>query len=289
MLRFPTTLAILASFVLVAPGTAQTVELRYNFTEGMDLLYETVQETRTLMPQGMGSIEQSQTQRLRMQVLSVDADGNARIRNTVQSVQMQIQSPMGVQSFDSEEGSTDPTFAPLQALIGAETEFVIGADGRLTESGGVEAALEEMMAEMSPEERATFEQTFTPEALENMVAQSFQHMPDGPVSPGESWEGSFDIPFPFGTMVTRFVYTLERVADGVAHIEVTGSISTVEADEDNPMAGMVDFTGGEITGSTEFDLERGIVIASTNRTEIEMAMMGETLTSVTEIEFRLLP
>lgn len=288
-------LAALAGGVASADLQAQSVQFRYQFTEGLDLRYEVIQNTSSALPGGMGSMEQGQTQVMHLRVASVDADGNARVQSTIESVRMELQSPMGNQTFDSEDGveTADPALRPLAAMVGVTSEFELGPDGHLRDSGDMAAVFETMMADFSPQERAMMEDAFSGEALESMFSQSFQVLPAESISVGDAWEDQISIPLPFGTMTSEFVYTLESVEDRggsrVGMIRITGSMGALEIDPSNAMASMIEFDGGEISGTAEFDVTRGLFIASTVTTSMEMAVMGETMTSVTEVETRLMP
>lgn len=273
---------------------AQAVEIRYQFSEGMDLRYEMVQSSTTEIP-GMGNMTQEQRQVLRMEVLSVDAQGNARIRQTIERIQMDMNSPMGNQSWDSADESAPPApeFAGVGAMVGEGLEVTIGPDGSLVDAGDLSGWLDAMMADADPEVRAMLQQTMGEEAIENMVSQSFQALPPQAISPGESWEHTVEIPLPFGRMSSTSVYTLEGVetVEGrrVATLAVTGRMGELIAEEGNPMAGMVQIEGGDISGRVLFDLDRGIFLSTRTETVMRMAAMGQAMESATRLEMRLLP
>jgi hypothetical protein len=273
---------------------AQAVELRYQFTEGMDLRYELVQFSTAPLP-GMGDMTQEQRQIFRQEVLSVDGEGNARIRQTIESVRMEMNTPMGSQSFDSSVDGRpdDPALAPLAALAGSVTEMVLGPDGSLKDAGDLAAWLASLMGDVDPEIRAMVEPMFSEEALEQMISQSVQGLPPRPLAPGESWEQTVSMPLPFGTLSSTTTYTLEgvEVLDGreVATLAMLGTMGELEADPSNPMAGMMSMRGGDISGELRFDLTRGIVLSSSVTTEVRMEMMGQAMTTTSRIEMRLLP
>lgn len=299
---FPRKPGIVLAMALVAvAGTlgaadvhAQAVEFRYQFNEGMDLRYELVQSTSTPLP-GMGDMSQEQRQVFRQEVLSVDGEGNARIRQTIESVRMEMNTPMGNQSFDSSvDGQPDdPALAPLAALAGSVTEMVLGPDGSVKDVGDMATWLASMMDEVDAETRAMLESMLSEEALEQMISQSVQGLPPRSLAPGESWEQTVSMPLPFGTLSSTTTYTLEgiEVVEGsqVATLAMVGTMGELEVDPSNPMAGMMSMRGGESSGELRFDLTRGVMLSSTLNTGMRMEMMGQPMTTTSRMEMRLLP
>jgi hypothetical protein len=271
---------------------AQAVELRYQFPQGMDLRYEMVQRSTTSFP-GLGEMVQTMRQGMRMEVVEQVPPDGALVRNTVESIRMELVSPMGSQSYDSAEGApTDPAMRPLAAMVGMASEAVMSTDGRVLEAGDLSEILERMTEDMDPEAVALLEATMGAEAVENLFAQNFQSLPAGPVSPGESWDYAMSLPAPgLGTLETRFVHTLERVESRggiqVALVAITGSLGGLMPDPDSPMAGMMQFEGGDISGRMEFDLTNGRILESVTTTLMRMGVMGQSMESETEVTFRL--
>jgi hypothetical protein len=286
-------LALLAPALTPLAGTAQEVQLRYAFTEGAEHRYEMLQHTTVPIP-GMGVMTQEQRQVLGMRVLSVDAEGNARIRQTIESVRMSMESPMGTQVFDSESSEVpDPAFAPLGALAGTGSEIVLSPDGTVVDFGDLDAWMETMLEGVDPEVRGMLGDAYSEEALESMVRQSFQALPPGSLRPGESWEYGISIPAAFGSIESTTVYTLRGVETvegrSVAVFDVTGTLGQLVPEAGNPMAGMVEMRGGDMEGVFRFDLDRGLFLDSEVSTTMEMEIMGQSMSSTTRMQLRLLP
>jgi hypothetical protein len=296
MNRFAALLLAASAPLLLAPSLqAQAVELTYRFVEGADHRYEVIMNSTVTMPGGQGEIGQQQRQVLRHQVLSVDAEGNARIRNTIESVRVEVNSPMGVQVFDSEdpEAASDPMLGPMAALVGFSAEATIGPDGHILDTSDAAASVRRYIEQAPEELRPLLEQSLSDDVVEGMFQQGFQGLPEGPVSPGESWEMGIDMPMAMGTARAQFVYTLDGVDEveggTVARMSLVGEIEALEADPSNPMAAMMQMQGGAMSGSVSFDLTRGIVLGSDVTTNMNVAMMGEEVSTVTTVEMRLLP
>ncbi|TVP42540.1 MAG: hypothetical protein EA350_15390 [Gemmatimonadales bacterium] len=284
---------LLAGLAPVA-AEAQAVQLRYQFPDGMDLRYEMVQRSSTSLPGGMGDMVQTLRQELRMQVVERVEPDAALVRSTVEAIRMELVSAMGNQTYDSSEGGTpaDPALRPLAAMVGMASEAVLGTDGRVIEAGDLSEVLERMGEEVDPEIAAQLEAFMGAEAVENLFAQNFQAFPADAVSPGESWNHSMSLPAPgLGTLETRFVHTLERVEDRggvqVAHVAISGTMGGLQPDPDSPMAGMMQFEGGDMSGRMEFDLTNGRILESVVTTLMSMGVMGQTMASETEVTLRL--
>jgi hypothetical protein len=289
--------AVLAGALLLAPSgaaAAQEVELRYRFTEGLELRYEMVQRTTMGLPGGMGSMDQNQRQRYVLSVHEVHPDGSAVIRNTIEAVSLEVSSMMGSQSWDSEVDGTpaDPELRPLAALVGAGVEMTVAPDGSVVDFGNMAEFMEALLGDADPELRAMLGATFGEEQLRELASQGLQQLPDGPVSAGHSWEQSLSMPMAFGEVRSTTVYTFEGVetVDGrpVARIGVSGTIGELVPEEGNPMAAMVQLSGGEMTGSARFDVERGVLVGQDMTTTMTLSVMGESMTSTSRVEVRIL-
>jgi hypothetical protein len=60
-------------------------------------------------------------------------------------------------------------------------------------------------------------------------------------------------------------------------ISITGTMGPFELEEDSPMAGVMELSGGAVTGAVEFDVDRGLLVRTTATTVMELSTMGMTL------------
>lgn len=290
----PTAFSVLLLAALLWPPAlmGQAVELRWEFHEGQDLLYEMVQISRTSMG-GMGEVVQTQTMRLRQEVLDVEADGAARLRTTYEGIAVSADGPMGRMSYDSDtdEAPQDPSLAPLAAMAGRSIEVTLAPDGTVRDLEGMAELMAEAVAGMPPEMQAVFQESFGEENLTEMMQQAFQTFPTEPVEPGEGWETTTTTSVGFGTMTSTLRHTLREVTerDGVpvAVVEVEGTLGAFEADPENPMAGMIESRGGAVEGSFLLDLENGRVVESTMESVMGMSAAGQEMTVTSEVVMRL--
>ncbi len=289
-------LALAATATLLAsgiPAGAQQVELRWNFEAGDEHLYEMSQLTRTHMG-GMGEMMQTQTTRYRQEVVDVDADGTARIEVTYDAIRMEMDGPAGSMSWDSDVDEADgenPLGMGMGGMVGQTFTVVVTSDGIVRSVEGVDAMMEAMLEGAPPEARAIMESTFGDEGMVDMMQQSFQSFPSGPVEPGADWESSISVNVGFGTMTSTYLHTLREVTqeDGrtVALISVEGETGGLDPDPDNPMAAMIQSEGGPVKGEIVFDVERGLMIRGTTETTVRMSAMGQDMSITSEMTLRL--
>ena len=269
------------------------LDLSNHLEPGLELRYEMINTTRTTIP-GMGEVAQSQRQITLLEVVAVDPVGNSRIRSTVESIRFEMDSPVGMQRYDSERDPepTEPELRAMAALVGVTLESVVGPDGSLREMVGLEEYRKQMLAEVPPEAREMMESFLSPEAMENMMAAFFQELPHGAVEIGDQWESSLSVPLPFGTMTYHYHYTYRsletREGREVAVLDVEGTVGALEPDPENPMAAMISSTGGDISGTIELDAANGLILDSNMETVMTMEVAGNAIESNSVVELHLL-
>ncbi|MBI2920694.1 MAG: hypothetical protein HYY18_06370 [Planctomycetes bacterium] len=137
----PRTAVVIA---LLAAGTARAEEARWNLRRGDVLTYEaeTVVEWNIASKTGSPAAMRPQTQRhvetvtLRLEVLSVGEDGNARIQGTFPAVRVHVTAPAGIAEWDSARARTTPLigFKRYEALSGTTFTATVAPDGRVLET-----------------------------------------------------------------------------------------------------------------------------------------------------------
>lgn len=275
----------------------QEVELRWDLRPGHEHLYRMTQVTETNTPNG--PVTQTQTQRLRHTVLERYDDDSARLRVTTDHVTVVAETPMGTQEFDSADPDAgSPELAVLGGLVGMSFEMVLGADGRVREVSGLTEMVEEMVQELSRDQpegagqmRQMMEGMFGEESVQSTMQQGTQLLPSEPVTPGAEWNFSHTQPVGFGTVESESRFTLRDVVeeDGTAwaRIGVEGSMGGFQPAEDNPMAQMIEISGGDLEGESRFDLDRGVLAWSEVTSTIRMRTMGQSISTRTTVEMEL--
>ncbi len=285
---------LLAAVLLPAlPGAAQAVELRYRFVEGEAHRYEILHSMSNPMP---GGVEVGQDQRMvvRLEVLSVAADGSARLRQDIESVSVRTTSPLGTQAFDSDAGGTpdEPALAPLAGMVGTSMEVEIGADGGQTGPVDLTGWLEEILQNVDPGVRSYVRTLFDETGLEE-AASPLPLLPPDPLAPGESWGYRETVTVAFGTIESSVDLVLREVAErdgaNVAVIGLRGGLGELQVDPAHPLAGMAQVAGGDVEGELLLDLDRGILLEFDQTTRFELTVLGQSLPSATRQVLRRLP
>ena len=101
----PFVILLLALLACTAPAYAQGVTLRYRWTKGDTLTYRLEMHTNSLITglRGMNDmkIDQGLSQVMKMTALDVAADGTATLRETFESVKLDMDGPGGRVSYDT--------------------------------------------------------------------------------------------------------------------------------------------------------------------------------------------
>jgi hypothetical protein len=273
--------------------SAQQVTLRWKYVAGSELVYRLVNHQEVTVPMMGGSTVSEQTQTMRWSVSEVAPNGDATVTVTTEHVQVEESGPTGNVSYDSrtDEAPTVPEAQMVAAMVGLSYTMVIGPEGTVRSVQGMDQLIDEMMRALAPEAMALGEgmlrEMFSEESITNLMQQSIQIFPQGPVGPGDSWQHSFSTAIPMiGEMTTNLTFTVdgieERDGGTVAAISSTGNL-VVGAGAGGQVAGMMEMGDTEITSTMSFDVDRGLTLSSTTTTKMEMAFSaaGQPLTVAT--------
>ena len=187
---------------------AQEATLRYRWTKGEETRTRVTQRSSTTFSAtglpggpGNGTVESSMSQVFRTIVDDVAADGTATLRLVIESVRMEIDSPLGKSVFDSSSKDIDPTAHPLSktmsaaysAMIGQPLTMVVSPRGTVQKIEGM-ARLMERVLNAQPQDRIApevldgFRNTFSDDTTRDMLGWGTAPFPDRPLHPGDTWE-----------------------------------------------------------------------------------------------------
>jgi hypothetical protein len=301
----PAVPVLLLLLVVVAAGApagtvaAQEVTLGWRFQPGDVHRYLQTQTTRMESP--MGEITSTQTTRIRQEVVRVGRDGAADLRVTQEALRVVQDGPMGRQEFDSETDAEpdDPGMRFLSMLTGHSFEMTLAPDGEVRRVAGMEDLVDAIIApilEQSPDRAEQFrdmlENMFDEERWRALMQQGIQTVPTGAVGPGAEWAWEFELDLAFGTSRANYAYRFQEVAvrDGrrVARINMSGTIGDIEIDADNPMAALMEVSAGDVTGTLEFDVDRGVLLRASSTSTMTMSSMGTSMSVETTLATELL-
>ena len=307
-----------------AGGVAEPVEMQHKWEKGKTHTFRITQETDADMSgmpgQGDMKMSQSQTMRVRMEVIDVNADGKASVRTTLDAVKFEMAPPAGERvRYDSEaagggaeeeEGEGEagqpehPAARAMAAFVGESFTFDVTPTGEVSNVQGMDKILEKIAAESGdPGMQETFRGKFGNDAMESMLEQGFKLLPSEPVEPGDSWETNAEQKVPsLGTMKMTSSMTLDRMepTDGkrIARIpiSVTTALDRTGAEEEGMLPPGTTITMEESKGEGVllFDVDAGQMqrMEMTTRMPLRMTMaMGEEemtikqdITSVVRVE-----
>ena len=268
---------------LLAPPvsvSAQQITLRWKYVAGSELVYRLTNTQEVTMPMAGGNMVNEQTQTMRWSVTEVAPNGDATVTITTEHVQVERSGPTGNVSYDSrtDEVPAVPEAQMFAAMAGLSYTMVIGPEGTVKSVQGVDQLIDEMMGALPPEAmgQGMLREMFSEEFITNMTQGSIQIFPQEPVGPGDSWQHSFRMPIPmFGGVTRNLTFTVdgikERDGGTVAVISSTGDIVVGEA-AGGQFPGMMEMGDAEITGTMNFDVDRGLTLSSTTTSNLEMTL-----------------
>ena len=292
MKRLSSLAPVLVLAVLVAsaaPAAAQTVTLRYRWTKGESSTYRLTSQTDTSVTGMPGAspmaLGQTMTQVLKWTTEDVSPDGVATLRQTFQSIRMQISGPAGKVTYDTAapNDNSNPMIGAMRRVLGAmageSITVVMAADGTVTSIDGTSKILSRISANLPQDPGAEaitqgMKSILSDEAIKSTLAQSFAKLPDGPVKAGDSWRGQLTLAAEIvGKILGTSTFTLkaiEETADGsTARIAAALVLKQESIAAPSGPANVV-MTLGSSKGEGEilFDVTRGRIRRNTMRTDM---------------------
>ncbi len=294
--------AIICAVILARPLTAQSVSVRYLWKTGEALTYRTTVQTAVNMSgvPGLGDMALSTaiTQVIRMMPEDIAADGTATLRVTIESMKMEMTSPMGNMAFDSAAPAPAPddavaaALAPtIKAVVGASFTTIIKPNGAVTSVSGL-AAIAAKLQQALPQGAGMatgLESFLNDDAMKSAMQQSFASLPDRPVATGESWKSDVTVANPMMTMTSSTTYILNGfdTAGGgqVARIAFTSVLKPKAGGSPpaSPLPVTVTPGDGKAEGEILMDVRNGRLTRSTMRMDqpMSMSMQGGDASAMT--------
>jgi Family of unknown function (DUF6263) len=282
----------------VVLGAMQDVSLQYRWTKGEALRYRITQVSATAisgLPGGMGdmTIDQSTTQVFRTVAEDVAPDGTVTLRQVVESIKMDMNSPMFTASFDSanpDAAAANPMSGMLKTvlspMIGASFTLVMASTGEVQKVEGLSALADKVFKTVAQDPAAAgvldgLKANLSDDAMRSMMSQTFTQFPNRPLKPGDTWSGQVSASNPMlGTLVTTVSSTLKAV-EGAGSARIARIATSVSIKQDaskpvpsNPMGMTMQL--GDSTGDGEqfFDAGTGRFQRSTINIIMPMTMSG---------------
>lgn len=263
-----TTLAAACLVLAVGFAPAQTVTLRLQLPEGTTYHQRTTQQ-QTIKQNVMGmqqEIESSFQQTSRSEVTEVRPDGAMVIEITTTRVRNRSSVGGMVMEYDSENPPANPDVmaSMLEGMVGSTMTVVCSPSGQILEMSGFDAMMDDMFrgagGEMPPALREQMNSQFGEEAMRESMALLTDIYPERPISIGDSFTSTASLPSMMNMRVSTS-YTLRAVENGLAILDVSGSMDTMQGSSMD-MGGMsVELNlEGRQTGEMHLDLQNGLLM-----------------------------
>jgi hypothetical protein len=297
-ITFVTAAGALALGLLCGPTVSalrQDVTLNYRWTKGETVRYRIVQQSTTTISgiPGLGdmAIDQSTTQVMATVAEEVTQD-RTTLRQVIESVKMEMSSPMFAMSFDSANPDTgaNPMNGMLKSvvtpMIGASFTLVMAPTGEVQRVEGLSKVAEKMFQSV-PQDPAMagildgLKANLSDEAMRGQFAQTFVQFPNRPIKSGETWTTQVSTTNPMlGGLITSLTSTLKAV-DGDANSRVAKIATGLTIKQDatkpggaNPMGLTMQMGDGTGDGEQVFEAGSGRLRSSVIRSTLPMTMSG---------------
>jgi hypothetical protein len=298
-IRIPVAAFMLVGFAVAAPHiSAQEATLAYKWTKGETLRYRLTQKTATTMtglPGGApdAKLDQLADQIFTMTVESVAADGTVTLRQSFESMRMDITSPGGKVTFDA--AKPDPAAAPPEAavqklfaaMLNEPFTVTMTPTGKLVKIEGFTRLMDKVFAASpasDPRTAGALQQmraTLSDEQMMAMFSQGFPEFPQRPLKAGDTWSGETTLKNPaLGAMLMSSSLALAAL-EGTAAVQMARITTKVKMERDpksqapqGPMGMKVDMGVANGEGETLFDVGRGRLQRATTNITIPITMSG---------------
>ncbi len=287
---------LMALIGVAAPVYAQAVTLRYHWTKGEALTYRMVIATTTQlsgMPGGQQmKVDQTMTQVLKIAADDVAADGTATLKQTFQSVKMEVDGPRGKIVYDTAVSSssanpmTQAMGQVLGAMVGESITVVQAPDGSVRKVEGATRILDKVVKSLPSDPSTTaiaqgLKASLSDDALKATLEQSFTRLPETPVKPGDAWKGQLNIGNETIGRITGAVdFTLNGIEGsgdaGTARIGVALAMRQESAPPPGPGGMTMKLHEAKGEGEMIFDIARGRIRKSTMKSTMPATISGQT-------------
>jgi hypothetical protein len=287
-LLWPAFVPVLAlTWLAPAPARADK-ELRWKFKPGETLHYRMIQEMSMNMRMGEGkppmATTMNQTVDMSWKAESVDDQGVISMDQTIDRMQMKMQSAQGVLlDYDSSSGKQPEGMGKmlvpmLDAMLKKPFRIKFTPRGEIKDMKLPQGMLESMNKMAGG--------LFSEDTIKQFSEMAV--FPEGPLTPGRTWSRKVAMKNPmFGNLVMETIYRYEgpETRDGKTLDKITMSIAfkTEEAKEQGekkaeakPMVEFKDQTGG---GTLLFDAEAGRLLETSGKTKmkVDVSVMGQKI------------
>jgi hypothetical protein len=232
------------------------------------------------------NIDMGQTIDMTWNVTDVDADGKAKMTQTITRVRFTMDGPTGKVDYDSKdgkepEGPIGKIMTPIfKALAGAEIGLTMDPQGKVSDIK-VPEKLTKAAKSLPQGAGGGLSDMLSEDGLKQMMDQSGLRLPKEAVTKGKTWDQQLEMKSTFGKMKVDTVNTYEGsvTQDGkqVERVALKPKLA-IETDENSPAK--ITVKSQDAKGSAYFDNAAGRLVASNMAQNMEMAVsvMGQDVT-----------
>jgi len=190
---------------------------------------------------------------------------------------------------DSPENSSDKSSADfLKSLIGVPIDVQLTQQGKVTSVKGVDKLVEKINTVDNPQLKQMFNQQFSEKMIQKMIEQFSIYFPDKPVAVNDAWDVTTSVNANGFDIINKMTLTLKQVANNVADIDLTGTLTTPEGGVDTKIQGMdakITMTGNQ-TGTVQLDMKTGWLIRSevSQKSVQNIEIMGQTMPQQVDVK-----
>ncbi|RDC54125.1 hypothetical protein DU508_23100 [Pedobacter chinensis] len=189
-------------------------------------------------------------------------------------------------SMDSNDPDTTKQ-NPFRGIKGAAFRMVMEPNGTIRSLIGIDQMLTLMASKMSKDSavvnslKASLAKQFNTEGMKQTMESSLKIYPDKPVKIGDSWtvDTRMQMTMPIET-ITK--YTLKAVKDGVAYLNIAGTLISKGNFETMGNKMETNLTGTN-SGDAELDIKTGLILKS----HLRMSLAGTMTAQGQVIDFEL--
>ena len=278
---------MLAASVVHAAG--QAVTLRYQWKQGDVLTYRTevrTTSTATGGPRGPETFEQTLTQTFQLTVGAVNpTDGSATLRQSIETVAVEMNTPAGKISYDSTRKVADDADPRVQGMaktlggmVGEAISVTMAPTGAVRRIDGAARVVQKLIDNLPRDPMAgglaqNIKAMLSDDALRSSLEQSFSRLPEQPVKVGETWTAEHTVSAgASGRVLGKSTFTLKAIegADeaAVARIGVSLALQHEEASAPGASTVVKLGAGSKGEGDVSFNVARGRIEANNMRTDM---------------------
>jgi hypothetical protein len=236
-----------------------------------------------------GNQEQSTTQIIRLVVESIATDGTATLQQMLESVKVELSSPMRKFSYDSAAATAaggaqgshfiDASLTSVYAaMIGEPFTLVLSPQGDVQKVEGMDRIIRKMLERLPQGPGASAvtadrEQNLGDDAKPTLFAQGFVQFPNTPLRPGDTWTTT--VTARNGGTTTSRVFTLQgSERAGARYLAKIATKLTITPDSVAVSQMPFAVEPGQRSGEGEwlFDVDKGRLQSGTTRMTVPITM-----------------